>query len=75
MRPTRACHSASVHPHAGQLDADPRVGHLGQRHGPRVEAGEPLLLPAPPVEVLAEVAVAVEQPDAGERAGRGRWPP
>ena len=64
-----------VHPHAGQLDADQHVGHRRQRHGPGVEAGEALLLPAPAVELLAEVAVAVEQADAGQRAGPGRWPP
>ena len=57
------------------LDADARRRAPAHGHRPRVEAGEALLLPAAAVELLAEVAVAVEEADAGERAGRGRWPP
>ena len=38
-----------------------------ERHRARVEAGEPLDLPALVVELLAEVAVVVEEPDGDER--------
>ena len=38
-----------------------------QRHGVRVQVGEPLLLPAVDGQGLAEVAVAVEQADRRER--------
>ena len=56
-----------VHPHAGQLDAHPHVGYFGQGHRTRVESREALLLPSPPVEVLTEIAVSVEESDTRER--------
>ena len=57
-----------MHPHAGQLDAHLHVLHRAQGHGPGIEAGEALLLPAPVVELLAEVPVVVEEADGDERA-------
>ena len=58
---------AGVHGHAGQLDGDGDVLHRFERHRPGVEAGEPLHLPAGVVELLAEVAVAVEEADGDQR--------
>ena len=58
---------AGLHRGAGDVDGDADVGHRDHGHGVGVEAGEALLLPAPDVEALAEVAVVVEEPDAGER--------
>ena len=53
--------------HAGQVDLDARTLDERQRHGVGVEGREALLLPAVGVELLAEVALAVEEPDADER--------
>jgi hypothetical protein len=48
---------------AADVDLHPYALDRLERHLVRVEAGEPLLLPAAVVERLAEVAVVVEQPD------------
>jgi hypothetical protein len=58
---------ARVHRGARDLDGDPDVLDRPDGHRPRVESGEALLLPAPRVERLAEVAVVVEEADRDER--------
>ena len=60
---------------AGQVDLHPHVLAQGERHGVRVEVGVALLLPAVGRQRLAEVAVPVEEADADQRDGRGRWTP
>jgi hypothetical protein len=60
-------------PHLGdqglavELEGDAHVLAQLQRHGVGVEVGEALLLPPVDREGLAEVAVAVEEPDRGQR--------
>ncbi len=58
----------------GEVDGDPHPLAVGESHGPRVEVGVVLQLPAVGVLGLAEVAVAVEEPDGdqghAEVAGR-----
>ena len=49
------------------VDFDAHAVDGGQRHRIRVEIGVALLLPAVDRQLLAEVPVAVEQPDADER--------
>ncbi len=55
-----------LHVDAGEIDDDLHAGRLrAERRG--VDAGVRLLLPAVGVEVLMEVALGVQQPDADER--------
>ena len=55
-----------------QVDRDLLAVHQGQRHCVGVEDRVVLLLPASRVELLAEVPVAVHQPDAGQRHAQAR---
>ncbi len=75
-------HAADVRPPhrgaqrpTGDVDLDAHTVDRGQCHRIRVEVGVALLLPAVDRQLLAEVAMAVEQPDAHERARRDRTPP
>ena len=73
-RPTWATHTATVRSRPGQRDGDPEgvaagVGRPEQRQAVEVVVGVGVLLVAVGVDRLAEVALAVEQPDADEREG------
>ena len=67
VRPTVACQTCATSGLAGQVDGHPHAVAQLQGHGVRVQVREPLLLPAVDGERLAEVAVAVEQPDGRQR--------
>ena len=54
-----------LHVDAGEIDDDLHPGRLHAERR-RVDAGVGLLLPAVGVEVLMEVALGVQQPDADE---------
>ena len=51
---------------AGEIEVHRQAG-TGERHAGWLELGEPLLLPTVGVEVLAEVALRVQQSDSNER--------
>ena len=59
----------------GQVDGDPGPVHRREGHGVGVHHGVALLLPPVGVELLAEIALPVQQADADHRARRGCWPP
>ncbi len=71
-RPTSTRHSAACSGGVRQRHADPQLRAVVAEHGSdrqerRVEVGEPLLLRAARGQQLAEVAAAVEEPDADDR--------
>ena len=66
MRPTSTRHTPDLHLDVGEIDGDLHTGRLrAERRG--IDAGVRLLLPAVGVEVLVEVPLGVQQPDADER--------
>ena len=64
-RPTSTCHTLRLGDLVAHVDGDLHTGRR-QRQAVRVESREALLLIAVGVELLAEVALGVEQADADE---------